>query len=88
MGLQVSSIVKVKWLSDGDAVDAMGSAWVKTFAFDDLPDLVTIPSDVAPSNIRAYIEGRYGYQVKSWSFWSAVQEASRFADNLYSGDPV
>ena len=84
----MSSIVKVSWLSDGDAVDAMGSPWVKAFAFDDLPDLVTIPSDVAPSNIRAYIEGRYGYQVKSWSFWSAVQEASRFADNLYSGDPV
>ena len=84
----MSSIVKDSWLSDGDAVDAMGSPWVKAFAFDDLPDLVTIPSDVAPSNIRAYIEGRYGYQVKSWSFWSAVQEASRFADNLYSGDPV
>ena len=88
MGLQVSNIVKVKWLREGDATDAMGSTWVKTFAFDDLPDLVTIPSDILPSKVRAYIEGRYGYQVDNWSYWSAVQEASQFADNLYSGDPV
>jgi len=84
----MSHLVKVVWKKDGDAVDAMGSTWVKTFEFDDLPDLVTIPGDVQPSGVRQYIEGRYGYQVKSWSYWSAVQEASRFADNLYSGDPV
>ena len=88
MGLQVNNIVKVKWLKDGDATDAMGSVWVKTFEFDDLPELVTVPSDVTASKVRSYIEGRYGYRVGGWAYWSAVQEASRFADNLYSGDPV
>ena len=87
MGLQISNLVRVKWTAKG-STDAMGSEWVKTFQFEDLPDLVTIPDDIGASTIRAYIEGRYGYQVKSWTYWSAMQEASRFADNLYSGDPV
>ncbi len=88
MGLQMSSLIKVKWDREGDATDAMGSAWVKVFDFEDLPDLVTVPSDIAPSGIRSYIEGRYGYRVGGWSYWSAVAEASKMADNLYSGDPL
>ena len=88
MGLQMNSLVKVRWDKDGDATDAMGSVWVKVFDFEHLPDLVTVPSDVAPSGIRSYIEGRYGYRVGGWSYWSAVAEASKMADNLYSGDPL
>ncbi len=88
MGLQVNSIVKVKWLREGDATDAMGSSWVKTFEFADLPELVTLPSDVKATKVKSYIEGRYGYQVGDWSYWSTVAEALRMADNLYSGDPL
>ena len=88
MGLQVSNLVKVKWIRDGDATDAMGSVWVKVFDFDELPDLVTVPNDVAATKVRSYIEGRYGYRVGGWSYWSAVAESRTMVDNLYSGDPV
>ena len=88
MGLQVSNLVKVKWIKDGDATDAMGSAWVKVFDFDELPDLVTVPNDIVATKVRSYIEGRYGYRVGGWSYWSAIAEASKMADSLYSGDPV
>lgn len=84
----MSSLVKVIWVEDGDAVDAMGSAWVKVFEFEELPDLVTVPSDVTASKVRSYIEGRYGYRVGGWSYWSAVAEARTMVDNLYSGDPL
>lgn len=84
----MSSLVKVFWIKEGNAFDSMGSQWVKTFDFEDLPDLVTVPSDVTASKVRSYIEGRYGYRVGGWSYWSAVAEASKMADNLYSGDPV
>ena len=49
MGLQVSNIVKVKWKKEGDATDAMGSTWLKTWDFEDLPELVTVPSDIGAS---------------------------------------
>ena len=88
MGLQINNLVKVKWLKEGDATDAMGSTWVKVFDWDGLPELVTVPSDISPSKVRSYIEGRYGYRVGGWSYWSAAAEALRMADNLYSGDPV
>ena len=66
----------------------MGSTWVKVFEFEDLPELVTIPNDVPVSSVKSYIEGRYGFQVHEWSYWSAIGEATTMADNLYSGDPV
>ena len=88
MGFQVSNLVKVKWKKEGDATDAMGSTWVKVFEFEDLPELVTIPNDVPVSSVKSYIEGRYGFQVYKWSYWSAIGEATTMADNLYSGDPV
>ena len=88
MGLQMSHLVKVNWIKEGDATDAMGSTWVKVFDFEDLPDLVTVPSNVKASAVKSYIEGRYGYQVGNWSYWSAIAEARSMADNLYSGDPV
>ena len=87
MGLQINNFVRVQWISKG-AKDTMGSEWVKVFEFEDLPELITVPDHIGASTVRAYIEGRYGYQVRSWAYWSAVQEASRFADNLYSGDPL
>ena len=83
-----SHLVKVRWVREGDATDAMGSTWVKTWEFKDLPELVTVPNDVKASGIKSYIEGRYGYQVGDWSYWSAMAEARSMADNLYSGDPV
>jgi hypothetical protein len=88
MGLQMSHLVKVSWIKEGNATDAMGSTWVKVFDFEDLPDLVTVPIDVKASAVKSYIEGRYGYQVGNWSYWSAIAEARSMADNLYSGDPV
>ncbi len=88
MGLQVSNIVKVKWKKEGDATDAMGSTWLKTWDFEDLPELVTVPSEIGASKVKFYIEGRYGFQIKNWSYWSAVAEARKMADSLYSGDPV
>ena len=88
MGLQINNLVKVEWLKEGDATDTMGSAWVKVFDFEDLPDLVTVPSDVTASKVRSYIEGRYGYRVGGWSYWSAVAEASKMADQAYSADPI
>ena len=88
MGLQVNSMIKVQWIKDGDAVDSQGSIWVKTVEFEDLPELIPIPGELKASHIRPYLEGRYGYRVSHWSYWSAIAEASRFADNLYSGDPV
>ena len=84
----MSHLVKVKWKKEGDATDAMGSTWVKVFEFEDLPELVTVPSDIRASQVRSYIEGRYGFQVHEWSYWSAIGEATTMADNLYSGDPV
>jgi hypothetical protein len=84
----VSHLVKVKWIREGDATDAMGSKWVKTWKFKDLPELVTVPNDIKASGVKSYIEGRYGYQVGDWSYWSAVAEARKMADNLYSGDPL
>ena len=84
----MSHLVKVNWIKEGDATDAMGSTWVKVFDFEDLPDLVTVPSNVKASAVKSYIEGRYGYQVGNWSYWSAIAEARSMADNLYSGDPV
>ncbi len=83
-----SHLVKVKWVREGNATDAMGSTWVKTWELKDLPELVTVPNDVKASGIKSYIEGRYGYQVGDWSYWSAMAEARSMADNLYSGDPV
>ena len=84
----MSHLVKVKWTREGDATDAMGSKWVKTWQFKDLPELVTVPNEIKASGVKSYIEGRYGYQVSDWSYWSAVAEARKMADNLYSGDPV
>ena len=84
----MSHIVQVKWEKEGKATDAMGSAWVKVFDFEDLPELVTVPSEVRASQVRSYIEARYGFQIKKWSYWSAIAEARKMADNLYSGDPV
>lgn len=88
MGLQVSHLIKVKWIKDGDALDAMGSKWVKTWSFKDLPELVTVPNDIKATKVKSYIEGRYGYRVGDWSYWSAVADSRTMVDNLYSGDPV
>ena len=88
MGLQINNLVKVKWIEQGDATDAMGSPWVKVFDFDDLPELVTIPKEITASGVRSYIEGRYGYRVSAWSYWSAVAEARKLADQAYSADPL
>lgn len=87
MRLQVSSLIKVEWI-DADAVDSSGSAWMKVFDFDELPELVTVPLDMGSLSVREWIEGRYGFRVGSWSYWSAVREATAMADNLYSSDPV
>ena len=88
MGLQVDSMIKVRWNKEGNPVDSLGSEWLKTWDYEDLPELVSIPGDMKASHVRPYIEGRYGYQVTQWSYWSAIAEAARLADNLYSGDPV
>ena len=81
------NLVKVKW-DNQPPKDAMGSEWVTAFDYKDLPDLITVPSNIIDASIKSYIEGRYGYQVARWSRWSAIVEARTLAENLYSGDPL
>jgi len=82
------SMVKVEWL-DWTARDDMGSEWLKVFgSVDDLPEFVHVETDLEPSQLKAYIEGRYGYRVHSWSYCEVDTEAKSMADSLYSGDPV
>ena len=81
------NLVKVKW-DNQPAIDAMGSEWVTAFDYKDLPDLITVPSNITDAAIKSYIEGRYGYQVARWSHWSAIAEARTLAENLYSADPM
>ena len=88
MGLQVSDLVRVYWIEKGPALDQGGSEWAKVFEYEDLPELVTIPEKTRPSEVKPYIEGRYGFKVSHWSYWSAIAEASRLAENLYSSDPL
>ena len=83
MGHQLNHSVKVRWIKDGPATDALGSQWVKTFNFEELPELVTVPSEIKASKVRSYIEGRYGFSVGEWWYSAAFM-----IDNAYSGDPV
>ena len=85
--LRQSSLIKVVWATI-NARDEMGSKWEKVFDYEDLPDLVTVPSDVGASGVKSYIESRYGYKIVGWTYWSAIEEARTMAENLYSGDPV
>jgi len=82
------NMVRVKWLEEGDAVDANGTAWVKTWSFEDLPELVYIEPNVGASGVKNYLEGRFGYRLKSWSYWSAAREAASLANLSYSSDPM
>lgn len=82
------SMVRVKWI-DWVARDAMGSEWVQVFgSVEDLPEFVHIESGLKPSRIKAYLEGRYGYRLESWSYCATNVEAVSLVDSLYSGDPV
>ena len=85
--MRQSSLIKVNW-TPTTARDEMGSKWVKVFDYEDLPDLVTVPSDVGASRVKSYIESRYGYKIGGWTYWSAIEEARTMAESLYSGDPL
>ena len=76
-------IVKVEWDTTGEE-----TGWVRLFDESDLPELVTVHDYVEDDDIADWLNARYGFRVLSWVKWSAVEEAKRMADNLYSGDPV
>ena len=83
------NMIKIKWLPESQARDSQGSAWVKVFGDpSELPELLTLPTHVKGSEVKSFLEARYGYEISSWSYWSAVADARRLANLTYSSDPM